>query len=76
MRWTRRAMPVKPRRPASPLPPSAELARHPGEWVAIVNRKIVASGKDMRKALAEGREAAKGREPSMFRVLKHGTLML
>ncbi|MDE1820317.1 MAG: hypothetical protein KGJ23_06005 [Euryarchaeota archaeon] len=69
-------MPGRPRHPPSPLPPVSELARHPGEWVAIVNRKIVASSRDMRKALAAGRTAAKGREPSMFRVLEHGTLML
>lgn len=71
-------MPAKTRahRPVSHLPPVEEMAGHSGEWLAIVNRKIVASGKDMRKVLARGRQLSKGREPSMFRVLEHDTLML
>ena len=71
-------MPVRrrPRHRPSPLPPEEELARHPGEWVAIVNRRIVASARDFREALALGRQASRGKEPSMFRVLEHDTLML
>lgn len=50
------------------LPPARELGKHPGEWVAIVNRRIVASGKDALKVLLKARMAAPDKEPSMFRV--------
>ncbi|MDE1837981.1 MAG: hypothetical protein KGJ23_15375 [Euryarchaeota archaeon] len=52
----------------SHLPSPRELGKHPGEWVAIVNRKIVAAGTDPRRVLAEGRTRSRGLEPSMLHV--------
>lgn len=59
----------------SHLPSPKELGKHPGEWVAIVNRKIVASGADFGKVLDEGRTKTKG-QPHMFRVPTPETLLL
>jgi hypothetical protein len=50
------------------LPSPEELGKHPGEWVAIVKRKIVAAGKDPTKVLDAGRRKAKGEQPTMFHV--------
>lgn len=58
------------------LPPPEVLGKHPGEWVAIVNRRIVAAGVDFRKVLSEGRLTAHGKEPSMFRVPTGEILLL
>ena len=78
MRWTRSTMATCPQhmRQAPGLPSPKELGKHPGEWVAIVNRKILASGKDALKVLAEARLAAHGKEPSMFRVPTGEILLL
>lgn len=58
------------------LPSARALARHHGEWVAIVDRRIVASGEHFREVLAKARESAPGREPSMLRVPSDEILLL
>ena len=50
------------------LPPARILGQHPGEWVAILHRKIVVAGKDPRRVLGQARRRAKGEEPRMFHV--------
>ena len=42
---------------------SDEVRRFEGEWVAVLDCKILAHGTDARKVLAEGRRKAPGREP-------------
>ncbi len=58
------------------LPTARTLATHAGEWVAIVDRKVVASGDRFREVLAKARESAPGRDPSMLRVPTDNILLL
>lgn len=58
----------------SHLPPPQELGKHLGEWVAIVNRKIVASGKDPIQVRDEGRSKSH-HEPFMMHI-PAGNLLL
>ncbi|MDE1836933.1 MAG: hypothetical protein KGJ23_09985 [Euryarchaeota archaeon] len=62
--------------PGADMPPDAVMRRHRGEWVAIVNRKVVAAGKELRRVLEEGRRASPGHEPMMFHVLEQDSLLL
>ena len=71
-----RTMRVRERNAEIGLPSARVLAEHAGEWVAIVNRKIVASGKNARQVLAEGRARSLGEEPSMLRVPTGEILLL
>jgi hypothetical protein len=52
------------------------LAKHAGEWVAVVNRKIVAYGKNYRQVVAEAERIAKGKEPSLLHVPPNEILLL
>ena len=77
MRWTRRPVAERAHRWHQPahLPSPKELGKHPGEWVAIVNRRIVAAGKDFSEVLRQGRSKTKG-QPHMFRVPTAEVLLL
>ncbi|MDE1821927.1 MAG: hypothetical protein KGJ23_12130 [Euryarchaeota archaeon] len=60
----------------SRMPPEREMKRHRGEWVAIVDRKVVAAGKDLKRVLQAGRKASPRHEPFMFHVLEQDSLLL
>ncbi len=75
MGWPK-SMPLRRGGPHPHQPSPRALARHSGEWVAIVDRRIVASGADFRAVLARGREAFPGREPSMLHVPPDEVLLL
>lgn len=49
-----------------------ELQRHPGQWVAIVGEKVVASGRTAKAAYSKAKRAGYA-EASIFRVPKPGT---
>jgi hypothetical protein len=51
----------------SRLPSPEELGKHVGEWVAIVNRRVVASGKDPIQVRDEGRSKSH-HEPFMMHI--------
>lgn len=42
---------------------SDEVRRHEGEYVAVLDCKILAHGTEAQRVLAEGRRRAPGREP-------------
>ena len=77
VRWTRPIM-VTPRDRNAELglPSPRVLGRHAGEWVAIVNRKIIASGRDYLQVVAEAERTAKGKEPSLLHVTSNEILLL
>ncbi|MDG6969844.1 MAG: hypothetical protein JRN54_01890 [Nitrososphaerota archaeon] len=58
------------------LPSARVLAKHAGEWVAVVNRKIIAFGKDYRQVVTEAEQASKGKEPSLLHVPSNDILLL
>lgn len=58
------------------LPPARTLGRFTNRWVAILNWKVVASGKNFSAVLAKGRRAGKGREPRMLHVPPADILLL
>ncbi len=70
------AMRVRDRNAEIGLPSARVLAKHAGEWVAIVNRKIVASGKDYREVVTEAEQVSKGKEPSLLHVPSNDILLL
>ncbi len=58
------------------LPPARALGRFTNRWVAILNWKVVASGKSFSGVLARGRRIGKGREPRMLHVPPAEILLL
>jgi len=70
------AMRVRDRNAELGMPPGRMLAKHAGEWVAVVNRKIVAYGKNYRQVVAEAERIAKGKEPSLLHVPPNEILLL
>jgi hypothetical protein len=78
MRWARRTMPVRrhPHQQHPRLPSARALAKHCGEWVAIVNRRIVAYGVDFREVVAKAKDTAPGKEPSLLHVPSDEILLL
>jgi len=47
---------------------SAEVRRYEGEWVAVVDGKVLAHGPEADKVYAEAMGKAKGREPVLHLV--------
>ena len=45
-----------------------KLRPHVGEWIAVVNGRILASGSNLAKVLAQGRAKSPEHEPTMFKV--------
>lgn len=70
------AMRVRDRNAELGMPPGRVLARHAGEWVAVVNRKVVASGKEYRQVVTDAERVAKGKEPSLLHVPPNEILLL
>lgn len=82
MRWTRATMTTKHacRVCGAKHPPGAKhtrglggltartAGRHLGKWIAVVNGRVLASGKTFGPVLDQGRSKSKGREPLMLRI--------
>jgi hypothetical protein len=49
-------------------PSAEELGQLRGSWVAVVGRKIVASGDDPEQVLDAAEKASPGRQPMIYRV--------
>ena len=47
---------------------SAEVRRHEGEWVAVLEGKLLAHGPEAEKVFAEAMRKAPGREPVLHLV--------
>ena len=47
-----------------------DMSNHAGEWVAILGREIIASGKDLKEVYKEAKKKAGNREPMFARVPK------
>ncbi len=45
-----------------------DLSKYAGNWVVIVNRKVVASGKDIKKMVLETRKKYPGKKPFIAKV--------
>lgn len=55
----------------------ADLSKHAGEWVAIVDHAVIATGKDLKQVLAEAGRKSRDKEPLIARVpLEDETLIL
>lgn len=51
-----------------------ELAKHFGQWIAVVEEKIVASGKDLKKVVEEARKFSS--QPLLMKVPDDGVLVV
>jgi hypothetical protein len=47
---------------------SAEVRRYEGEWVAVLDGKVLAHGAEADEVLAEAKRKARGREPVLHLV--------
>jgi hypothetical protein len=70
MRWPEIVMSATPHgwHQPSDLPSPEELGKHAGEHVAVLDRKVVAHGKDMSRVHDRALTRSKGREPTMMYV--------
>lgn len=53
-----------------------DTSKYAGKWIAIVNQKVVASGKDAQKVYRRAREKYPRGRPSLAKVPTKGILIL
>ena len=53
-----------------------ELGNHVGEWVAIVDKKIVAKGKDAKKVFDKTKKAYPTKIPYIMKIPSDGVMLL
>lgn len=55
---------------------SANLEKHVGRWVVIVNKRVVAEGNDIRRMLEDAKARYPNAEPLLVKVPTKETLIL
>lgn len=53
-----------------------DLSQHAGEWVAIVDNRVVASGKDLKRVYTEATRKSQEKEPLLARVPLEGETLI
>ena len=54
----------------------ADTSHYTGQWIAIVNQKVVASGEDAEKVYKRAKKECPGKTPSLAKVPDKDTLIL
>ena len=52
-----------------------DLSEHAGKWLAIVDRRIIASGSDAKKVIEEARSICPGKRPFITKIRNRLSIM-